>query len=229
MPQKKLIVLLIFIVGFALFFVLGGHHYLSFEMLKANREALMAYTEKNYWAMVIGATVVYTVTTALSIPLATGLSLSVGFLFGRWAGMAIILFSATLGATLVFLGARYVFAEAAQRRMGKRARDIMARFHKRDFNYLLFLRLVPLFPFWLINLVSAFTPMKTRTYVAATAIGIAPGCFIFANLGQSLTRIDSAEGLLSFQTLSALALLGGLALLPAFVKKTRWSKEREVF
>lgn len=229
MSWEKLIVLLIFIGGFVLFFALRGHQYLSFESLKANREALMAYTEEHYWTMVIGAAGIYTVTTALSIPLATGLSLSVGFLFGRWIGMSVILFSATLGATLVFLGARYVFAEAAQRRMGKVARNVIAGFHEKDFNYLLFLRLVPLFPFWLINLASAFTPMKTRTYVIATAIGMAPGCFVFANLGQSLAQIDSTEELLSLQTLGALVLLGALALLPTFIKKPRYPKEREVF
>jgi len=228
MLQKKLIILSFFIVGFALFFVLGGHRHLSFETLKANREALMAYTEERYWAMVLGAAVIYTVTTALSIPLATGLSLSVGFLFGRWMGMAVILFSATLGATLVFLGARYVFAEAAQRRMSKLARKIIAGFHENDFNYLLFLRLVPLFPFWLVNLVSAFTPMKTRTYVTATAMGIAPGCFVFVNLGQSLAQIDSTEGLFSLQTLGALVLLGVFALAPVFVKMIKYPKENEV-
>lgn len=226
---KKLIVLLIFLCGFILFYILGGNQYLSFENLRANRDRLIEATEQNYWAMVTGAAVIYTAITALSLPLASGLSLSIGFLFGRWIGMIIILFSATLGATLVFLGARYVFADVAQRRMGKVSRKIIAGFQENDFNYLLFLRLIPLFPFWLVNLVSAFTPMKIRTYMMATVIGIAPGCFVFANLGQSLAQIDSTEGLFSLQPLGALVLLGIFALLPAFVKKIRPQKEKEAF
>jgi uncharacterized membrane protein YdjX (TVP38/TMEM64 family) len=179
--------------------------------------------------MLGGAVFTYTAATALSIPAATGLSLVVGFLFGRWIGTAVILFSANLGATLVFLGARYVFAEAAQRRMGMVAKKMIAGFHENDFNYLLFLRLVPLFPFWLVNLAPAFTPIKVRTYIIATAMGITPGCFVFANLGQSLGRIDSSEKLLSVQTVSALVLLGIFALLPVLIKKFRSKKEKEVF
>lgn len=229
LPRARLFILLVFAGGLAAFFLFGGDQYLSFVTLKANRNALLSYTENHYGTMFTGAMVIYTATTALSIPVATGLSLVVGFLFGRWIGMAIILVSATLGSTLVFLGARYVFAEAAQRRMGKVAKKMIMRFHENDFNYLLFLRLVPLFPFWLVNLVPAFTPMKARTYIIATAIGITPGSFVFANLGQSLGRIDSSERLLSFQTLSALALLGVFALLPVFVKRFRYKKEKEVF
>jgi len=225
----RLFILLVFAGGLAAFFLFGGERYLSFVALKANRDFLLMYTENHYWTMLAGAMLIYTVATALSIPIAAGLSLMVGFLFGRWIGMAIILVSATIGSTLVFLGARFVFSEAAQRRMGKVAEKMIVRFHENDFNYLLFLRLVPIFPFWLVNLVPAFTPMKTRTYMIATALGIIPGCFVFANLGQSLGRIDSPEGLLSLQTLSALVLLGVFALLPVFVKRFRYKKEKEVF
>jgi uncharacterized membrane protein YdjX (TVP38/TMEM64 family) len=220
----RLFILLFFAGGLAAFFIFGGDQYFSFVMLKVNRDALLTYTENHYWAMLAGAMAIYSAATTFSIPVATGLSLMTGFLFGRWMGTAIILVSATLGSTLVFLGARYVFAEAAQRRMGKIANKIIVRFHENDFNYLLFLRLIPLFPFWLVNLVPAFTPMKTRTYMMATAIGITPGCFVFANLGQSLGRIDSPGRLLSLQTLSALALLGVFALLPVFVKRLRYKK-----
>ena len=137
-----------------------------------------------------------------------------------------ILFSATLGAASVFLAARYVFAEAAQRRMGPHAKKIIEGFHKNDVNYLLFVRLVPLFPFWLVNLAPAFTPMKNTTYVAATALGILPATFVFTNLGQSLGRIDSPAQLLSFRTMSALILLGFLALIPVVLKRYPSKKEK---
>lgn len=224
---KKLFLLLIFVGGFVVFYAWGGDQYLNLGRLRENRVQLLAYTESHYWKMLAGAVLIYTGATALSIPIATGLSLAVGFLFGRWIGVAMILFSATLGATLVFLGARYVFAEAAQRNMGRVARKMIEGFHENDFSYLLFLRLVPLFPFWLVNLAPAFTPMKIRTFIIATAIGIAPGCFVFANLGQSLGSIDSSESLLSIQTISALVMLGIFAMVPVFIKKFRYKKRKE--
>jgi uncharacterized membrane protein YdjX (TVP38/TMEM64 family) len=224
---KKVLILLIFVGGFSAFFLLGGDQYLNFSTLKTNRDRLSAYTLNHYWSILIGAMAVYSASTALSLPVATLLSLTIGFLFGLWVGTGIILFSATLGATLAFLAARYVLADVVSRRMGRMAKKLIAEFHRNDFNYLLFLRLVPLFPFWLINLATAFTPIKVQTYVAATAIGIIPGAFVFTNLGRSLGRIDSPDQLLSFKTISALILLGIFALIPVFVKKVRSIKAKK--
>jgi uncharacterized membrane protein YdjX (TVP38/TMEM64 family) len=220
-PWKKLAVLLLFVAGWGLFFALGGGRYLTVEALKANRAALLGYTQSHYWTMLAVTAAVYTAATALSIPGGAVLSMAIGFLFGRWVGTSLIVFAATLGTALVFLAARYVFAEAAQRRMGARAGQIVAGFRENAFNYLLFLRLVPLFPFWLVNLVPAFTGISLRTYVAATALGIIPGSFAFANLGQSLGRLETAGDLLSPETLGAFALLGLLALVPVFVRRYR--------
>jgi uncharacterized membrane protein YdjX (TVP38/TMEM64 family) len=226
-PWKKVLILLIFVGGFLAFFFLGGDQHLNFSTIKDNRDRLMAYTLNHYWSILIGAIAVYTASTALSLPVATILSLTIGFLFGLKVGTAIILLSATLGATLVFLATRYVFAETVSRHMGTMAKRVISEFHRNDFNYLLFLRLVPLFPFWLINLATAFTPIKVQTYVLATAIGIIPGAFVFTNLGQSLGRIDSPDQLLSFKTISALILLGIFALIPIFVKKFQSIKARK--
>ncbi len=176
--------------------------------------------------MLAGSVAIYTASTALSLPIATVLSLAIGFLFGRWVGIGMIIFSATSGATLVFLAARYLFAEAAQRRIGTVGKKIISGFHENAFSYVLFLRLVALFPFWMVNLVLAFTPIRVRTYVAATAFGIAPGSFVFANLGQSLGSIDSPKNLLSIQTLSAFLLLGIFALVPVLVKKFQSKKTK---
>jgi len=220
----KLLILILFIGGLAAFFLLGGDQYLTLETIKNNRDALLQYTGAHYGLMVLLTVAVYTLSTALSIPGALLLSLTVGFLFGRWTGTLIIMFSASLGATLVFLAARYLFAEAAQRRMGNMARKIIAGFERNAFNYLLFLRLVPVFPFWLVNLVPAFTPMKARSYFLATAIGITPGTFVFANLGQSLGRIDRLDQLMSREALISLALLGAFSLIPVFFKKSRPEK-----
>lgn len=217
----KILILCLFTGGLAAFFILGGDQYLNLQTIQENRAALLDYTENNLALMVVGTIIVYTLSTALSIPGAVILSLVVGFLFGRWAGTVIILFSATLGALLVFLAARYLFAETVRRRLGPLVHKLISGFHRDAFNYLLFLRLVPVFPFWLVNLAPAFTPIKTRTYFLATVIGIAPGSFVFANLGQSLGRIDSLDELMSRETLAALALLGLFAVAPVIIRKFR--------
>jgi len=218
----KMVILVIFAGGLVVFFSLDGNQYLSLEAIKDNRDALLSYTDHNYLSAILLAILIYTASTAFSIPGGTVLSLTLGFLFGRWVGTAVILFAATLGATLVFLAARYLFADSARKKInGGVAARLIDGFSDNAFHYLLFLRLVPLFPFWLVNLVPAFTPIKTSTYVLGTAIGILPGCFVFANLGQSLGRIDSLDQLISAETLLAFGLLGVFALLPILVKKFR--------
>ncbi len=218
----KLAIAALFIGTLVAFFTLGGEQYLSLDVIKDNRNALLAYTENNYAIAITLAIIIYTASTAFSIPGALLLSLTVGFLFGRWIGTAVILLAATLGATLVFLAARYLFADTARQKLNSGlAAKLINGFNDNAFNYLLFLRLVPLFPFWLVNLAPAFTPIKLRTYVVGTAIGILPGSFVFANLGQSLGRIDSLDQLISAETLMAFGLLGLFALLPVIVKKFR--------
>lgn len=217
----KLLILLIFIGGLVAFFALGGNQWLSLDTLKAKRDWLLGYTEQHYVLMLVTSALIYVAVAALSVPGGLVLSLTMGLLFGRWVGAAVIIISATTGATLAFLAARYLFAEAAQRRMGGLAKKLVAGFHENAFNYLLFLRLVPLFPFWLVNLVPAFTPITLRTYLLATVIGMIPGSFIFANLGQSLGRIESIGQLVSPEIVGAFILLGVFALAPVFIKKFR--------
>lgn len=222
----KVLIALLFGSGLVAFFALDGQHYLNLETLQQNRGALLAYTHANYWTMLVIAVAVYVIATALSVPGGVLLSLTMGFLFGRWVGTGLILVSATIGATLVFLAARYLFANAARQRLGSKLRELSDGFTHDAFNYLLFLRLVPLFPFWLVNLAPAFTGIRLSTYIVATAIGIIPGAFVFANLGQSLGHIQSMAQLVSPETLGALALLGMLALVPVLAKKLMHRKDR---
>jgi len=165
--------------------------------------------------------VVYVLLNALSLPEATLLSLAAGFLLGRWVGTVVVVFAATIGSTLAFLAARYLFAEAARRRMGPRMKRLAKGFEEDAFSYLLFLRLVPLFPFWLVNLVPAFTPVTTRTFALATFIGIIPGAFVFCNLGRRLATLQSGRDLFDRETILALAMLGILSLAPIAWKKLR--------
>ncbi len=174
------------------FFALGGHRYLALDPIKANRDALLAFTREHYAAALAIAFAVYVVVTAFSLPGGLAMSLAVGFLFGRWVGTVLVVIAATIGATIVFVAARYVFADAARRKLGAPGERINAGFTEGAFNYLLFLRLVPLFPFFLVNLAPAFTTVPLSTYVLATLVGIVPGTFVFVNLGQTLGRMASA-------------------------------------
>ena len=215
----KLLILALFVGGVIAYFAFGGQKYLNLETLKANRDALIQYAEQHYALALLIGFLIYTVSTALSLPGGLILSLAVGLVFGRWAGTVLIVFAATLGATLVFLAARYLFANMARKRIGGLAQKINVGFTKDAFNYLLFLRLVPLFPFWLVNLAPAFTNVSLKTYVSATAIGILPGTFVFANLGQNLGRISSTKDLLTPPIIGAFVLLGVFALIPVLYKK----------
>jgi uncharacterized membrane protein YdjX (TVP38/TMEM64 family) len=220
-PWLKLVIVAVLIGGLIAFFALGGQRYVNLDTLKANRDLLLQFTAQHYVAMLAIAFAGYAASTALSLPIGLILSLTCGFLFGRWVGTAVIVAGATLGATLVFLAARYLFADAARTKMGPLAEKINQGFTKDAFNYLLFLRLVPLFPFWLVNLAPAFSSVPLRTYALATLVGIIPGSFVFANLGQSLARISSTSDLLSLEIVGAFVLLGLFALVPVLLKKLR--------
>jgi uncharacterized membrane protein YdjX (TVP38/TMEM64 family) len=206
----------------AAFFLLGGPRWLSLETLQANRERLLAFTERHYAAVLVGATVAYAVATGLSFPGAVVLTLAAGFVFGPWVGTAVAVTGATVGATLAFLGARYLFAEGARRRMGPRLRKLSAGFEEDGLNYMLFLRLVPVFPFWLVNLAPALTSLPTRTFVLATAVGIVPGTFVYCYLGARLSTLRSLSDVYRDpRWLVALGMLAALSLVPVAWKKFR--------
>ena len=215
----RVVLALLFAAAVAAFFALGGYRYLTLDTIKGNRDALLAFTQAHYAQALVIAFFVYVAAAAFSLPGGLLLSLTCGFLFGRWAGTVLVVLAATIGATLLFVAARYVFADAARKRLGTLGEKINAGFTRDAFSYMLFLRLVPAFPFFLVNLAPAFTSIPLRTFVLATFIGIIPGTFVFVNLGETLGRIDSLQGLVSWETLGAFALLGILALVPIVVRR----------
>lgn len=217
----RLAILALFVGAIVAFFALGGQRYVDLDTIKGNRDALLAFTQHHYVAALAIAFLVYTGATAFSLPGGLVMSLAIGFIFGRWVGTVLVVIAATVGATLVFLAARYLFANAARRRMGALGEKINAGFTENALSYLLFLRLVPLFPFFLVNVAPALTSIPTRTYVVATFFGIIPGTFVFVNLGQTLGRIESTMQLLSPETIGAFVLLGVIALVPVLMKKLR--------
>lgn len=215
----KLLVLLLVMAGIAGFFYFDLDRYLSLDSLKANRDALLAYTQQHYWEAASLFVIAYIAQTALSLPGGAILTLAGGFLFGPAMGTLLVNIGATTGATLAFLAARYVLRDWVERKFGDRLAPIQAGFAQHAFNYLLTLRLIPIFPFFLVNLVSGLTRISLGTYVGATAIGIIPGSFVYAYAGRQLGTINSLSEIASPQVLLAFTLLGLFALLPILYRK----------
>ncbi len=215
----KVAVLLLVACAIGGFFYFDLHRYVSLETLKANRDALLSFTQANYAASVIAFIALYCLQTSLSLPGATLFTLAGGFLFGSVIGMLYVNIAATLGATLGFLAARYLLRDWVEQRFGARLATLQEGFARNGFSYLLTLRLVPLFPFFLVNLVSGLTRVRVGTFVAATSLGIIPGSFVYANAGRQLGSINSLGEVASPQVLGAFALLGLLALVPLVYRR----------
>ena len=189
---KKFIPILLILSGVVIFFAMGWHQYLSFEAIAANRGALMSWSEANPVLAIATYMAVYTVVVALSLPGAVWMSLGGAFIFGTLINSIAAVFAATLGATIIFLATRTAFADLARAKAGSTLLKLEDGFNKNAFNYLLFLRLVPLFPFWLVNIVPALLGVRLGTYVVATFFGIIPGTVVFSSVGAGLGHVFDA-------------------------------------
>ena len=177
------------VAGLVLFFAMGWHQYLSFEALSRHRSDLVLFAADNAFLAVLVYVGLYIVVTAFSLPGGVWLTLAGGFVFGGWLAGIYTVVGATIGATCIFLAARYAFADLFREKAGENLKRMEAGFQKNAFNYLMFLRLVPAFPFWLVNLVPALLDVKLSTYVTATFLGIIPGTFVFAFVGAGLGSV----------------------------------------
>jgi len=204
-------------IGAFFYFDLG--RFLSLTALKDNRDSLLAFTEANFAAAVGIFIIAYAIATGLSLPGAVILTLAGGFLFGAVFATLCVNIGATTGATLAFLTARYLLRDTVEQKFGKWLGPFQEGFAKNAFSYLLTLRLIPLFPFFVVNLVSGLTRVNVGTYVAATAIGIIPGSFVYAYAGRQLGTINSLKEIASPNVVGAFVLLGLLALVPVVYKK----------
>lgn len=208
-------------------FALGLDKYLTLDALREHRFELQAFVAQNELAAIALFVLIYAVSTALSLPGATILTIAGGFLFGIWFGTAYAVIGATIGATGVFLVARTAIGQSLRQRAGPWFSKMEDGFRDNALSYMLVLRLVPLFPFFVVNLVPAFMGISLRVYVLATLIGIIPGAWVYASVGAGLGSIfDSAEevSLGSVLTPELIAALVGLALLslaPVVYKKIK--------
>jgi uncharacterized membrane protein YdjX (TVP38/TMEM64 family) len=217
--RGKFIVAAVFLVVIGAFYFFDLMAYLSLDMLKANRDKLLAFTEKHYAQAVLLFILLYIAQTAFSLPGATLLTLTGGFLFGTLLAALYVNIGATTGATLAFLAARYLFRDWVEHRVGDRLEAFQGGFARNAFLYLLTLRLIPIFPFFVVNLLSGLTRISVGTYVAATALGIIPGSLAYTFAGRQLGTIDSLSELASPRLLLAFTVLGLLFLMPVVYRK----------
>ena len=216
---------------------------ISLEQLVRHRETIGAFVTSHRLLAVLAYIALYVTAVALSLPGATFLTVAGGFLFGLAVGASAAVIGATIGATVIFLVARTALGEPLLRRAGPRATQLAQGFRDDAFSYLLFLRLVPAFPFFLVNLVPAFAGVKLGPFVAATVLGIIPGAVVYAFAGTGLDSVIAAQkaanrgclaagrddchlifdakDVLTPQLIGALIALGLLALVPVVVKRLR--------
>lgn len=224
MNAKKSIILAFGFLAVGLFFWFDLQRFLTLEALKSNRQTLQEYYASHKLIMVAGFMAIYIVQTALSLPGAALLSLAAGAIFGTLLGTFCAIISATVGAILAFLVTRYLLRDVVLNNFGSKLEGMNRELEERGFNYLLFLRLVPLFPFFLINLAAGVTRLPLRTFFFATMLGIIPGGFVYVNAGASLATIDSLSGIASPRVLGSFALLGLFALVPALYNRLKSKK-----
>ena len=188
----RLIPLLVLGGGLAAFFALGLNKYLTLDLLKENREALKAFVHDHKTEAVLAFIAAYVVVAAFSLPLGAILSMAGGYLFGSVFGTGWIVIGATIGSTILFLVAKSALGDPLRARFANQIKGMEEGFKQNAFSYLMLLRLVPLFPFWLVNLAAAFTGVSAATFVVTTFVGIIPGAFVFASIGNGLNALFEA-------------------------------------
>ncbi len=224
---RRLIPVLVVVALLIVLFASGLHREISFETLKAHHAELSAFVEGNLVLAVVVYVLAYAFLTGISFPAASLVTLLGGFLFGWVLGTVLTVVAATAGATAVFLVARTSIGEALWERVKPFAGRMEEGFRDGEFNYLLFLRLLPVFPFWVVNLLPAFLGVKTRMYVMTTFIGIIPGTTVYNVIGDGLSEVFetgaefSLENAVSTEIVVGLAGLAVIALLPVVVRKIR--------
>ena len=217
MKASKFTVALAILAAIAAFFLLDLGQYFTLDFVKSQQDAIEGFYRENT-ALTIGIySGVYVAMAALSLPGAAIMTLLGGAIFGLLWGTVIVSFASTIGATLAFLVGRFLFRDYVQRRFGSYLKAVNEGVERDGAFYLFMLRLVPVFPFFVINLVMALTPMKVLTFYLVSQIGMLAGTAVYVNAGTQIAQIESAAGILSPQLIGAFALLGAFPLLARWI------------
>ena len=208
MNIKKALLLVIIAALIACYFVFDLGQYFSLDYIKEQQSAFDALYQDSPALILGGFFALYVIVTALSLPGAAIMTLAAGALFGFWIALALVSFASSAGATLAFLASRFLFHDTVQNRFGERLKKLNEGVKKEGAFYLFTLRLVPVVPFFIINLVMGLTPIKARTFYWVSQVGMLAGTAVYVNAGTQLGQIDSLGGLLSPELLGAFVLLG---------------------
>ena len=227
MSRGRIVVLVVIAALVAAFFVFDLKQYFSLDYFKQQQAAIEAYYRAHPLQTAAIYFLVYVLVTGLSLPGAAIMTLAGGAIFGLLWGTVIVSFASSIGATLAFLASRFLFREAIQRKFGDKLAAINRGVEKEGAFYLFALRLVPAFPFFVINLVMGLTPLRTRTFYWVSQLGMLAGTLVYVNAGTQIARIDSLSGLLSPALIGSFVLLG---IFPLVAKKiVDWLKARKVY
>ena len=216
MSLRKLLVLVAVVAAVALYFALDLGRWFSLDALKSQQAAIEAYRQANPWLAAAIFFALYVAVTALSLPGAAIMTLAGGAVFGLLWGMVLVSFASSLGATLAFLASRFLLRDWVTQRFGQRLQAIDAGIRREGGFYLFTLRLVPVFPFFMINLLMGLTPMRAATFYWVSQLGMLAGTLVYVNAGTQLAGISSLRGILSPGLIASFALLG---IFPLIAKK----------
>ncbi|MCS0301560.1 TVP38/TMEM64 family protein [Vibrio diabolicus] len=214
--NKKLILGLI-LVAIIIFLGVNFSQYLTLENAKAQQEALTTYIDQNFVFSAAIYFFAYIAITAFSIPGAAVVTLLGAALFGFWTSLLLVSFASTMGATLAFLSSRYLLRDWVQNKFGNKLIAINQGVEKDGAFYLFSLRLIPVFPFFLINLLIGLTPMSVGRFYLTSQVGMLPGTAVYLNAGTQLATIESLSGIISPAVLASFALLGLFPIITKWV------------
>jgi uncharacterized membrane protein YdjX (TVP38/TMEM64 family) len=224
---RRVLPVAILLAGLVTFFALGFNRYLSLEMLGRNEAEISSWVAANHALAAFAFVAVYATVVAFSLPASAVMAAASGFLFGVWPGVALSVVAQMLGSIALFLAARSAFRDLFHARAGAALARLEAGFQRDGFSYLVFLRLVPVFPSWLVTIVAALLGMKPSLFAPGTLIGIIPGCFVFAGIGADFGHLfrsgqtPDLGAIFQVRTLMPLLGLGVLALLPVLYRHWR--------
>lgn len=223
--MKKILLIGLISALIAVFFAFDLNQYLTLDSLKNSQDQLAQFRDQSPWATAAVFFLIYVAVTALSLPGATIMTLAIGAVYGLLEGLILVSFASSIGATLAFLVARFILRDSVQQRFGDRLSAFNQGIEREGAFYLFTLRLVPVFPFFLINLLMGLTPLKARTFYWVSQVGMLPGTLVYVNAGTQLGQLDSLSGIVSPEILLSFALLGIFPLIAkkivAVVKKRR--------
>lgn len=228
---KRWLALILLIIALVAFFYFDLEKYLTFSALKSHHEILLNWTKEHYVFSVIIFMLIYIAVTAASIPGATLLTLMAGFLFGIYWGTLYVVISATIGALCLFLAVRTALEPWLAKKASQWINKMRKGFQRGAFNYLLTLRLIPLFPFWVVNIVPALLGVRTSTFFITTLVGIIPGSFIYVLLGSGLSDLfannqtPNLKIIFTPSILIPLIALGILSLLPILYRHLKGTRD----